>query len=59
MAFVNEKPSEEDKVKSGIRELKKKYYIQDHMEFDNTDDGFIKWTIDRERFGYLTWLCII
>lgn len=57
MAFVNEKPSEEDKVKSGIRELKKKYYAQDNMEFSSSsDDSFINWTIDKERdiwFSYM------
>ncbi len=49
MAFVNEKPSEEDKVKSGIRELTKKYYAQDHMKFSSSSDSYTKWTIDRER----------
>lgn len=56
MAFVNEKPSEEDKVKSGIRELTKKYYAQDHMKFSSSSDSYTKWTIDREReiwFSYM------
>jgi hypothetical protein len=49
MAFILEKPSEEDKANTTIRALKKKYYEMDNMRFTEDDAGNIKWMIDRER----------